>query len=76
MFDYISGKTRGSEAELEAMLEHVMAHCVPASALDKLREENAKLRAALEELIDGARGLSDLALQRVADKWEAYLANE
>jgi hypothetical protein len=44
--------------------------------IDQLKAANAKLRAALGELIDGARGLSDLALQRVADKWEAYLAQE
>ena len=45
MFDYISGKTRGKEAELEASLEHT------AGYLGAVREENARLRAALQ-LID------------------------
>lgn len=38
MFDYVSSKKTGRVAKLEAELEHVMAHCVPASALDEQRD--------------------------------------
>ncbi len=51
MFDYISGKAQGREAELEATLEHLMAHCVPESEYELLRIENRGLRAALEEIV-------------------------
>ncbi len=45
MFDYISGKAEGEVARLKAELEHVMANCIPASALDEARE-------ALEQVVD------------------------
>ena len=52
MFDYISGQAEGRVAELEATLEHVVANCVPASVVDELEAKNAKLRAALKNIVD------------------------
>jgi len=51
MFDYISGQAGGRVAELEASLEHLMANCVPASAIDELQAENAELRALLADVL-------------------------
>jgi regulator of replication initiation timing len=49
MFDYISGKREGREAELEASLEHALGHLggeIEESA--KLRAENERLRTKLQ----------------------------
>jgi len=49
MFDYISGKDDSEAGRLRAELEHVMAHCVPASLLD---EAQGLLKACLN-MVDG-----------------------
>lgn len=49
MFDYISGKKSGKIAKLQAELEHMAAHCVPASALDDRRDEVIEQCAQLAE---------------------------
>lgn len=51
MFDYISGKSEGREAELEASLEHMGGHLsIEIEENAKLRAENERLRAENEEL--------------------------
>lgn len=51
MFDYISGKSEGREAELEASLEHMGGRLsIEIEENAKLRAENERLRAENEEL--------------------------
>ena len=61
MFDYISGKDESEVGRLKAQLEHVMAHCVPACALDEAREV---IRDLLESYLAAFGGNKDeLALR-------------
>lgn len=60
MFDYISGKSEGREAELEASLEHMGGHLsIEIEENAKLRAENERLKALLRRLLPLAEACPD-----------------
>ena len=66
MFDYITGKKSGREAELEASLEHMGGH------LGVEMDDNGKLRAEIECLtaqVDGWKRTA-LAMRDAAIFWD------
>ena len=66
MFEYISGKSEGRVAEREAQLEHVMAHCIPASALDEERDRCIEIvRSALDGHGEYIRSVGEKIAKRI-----------
>ena len=76
MFDYITGKKSGREAELEASLEHMGGYLGVEiddneklrAEIERLTAENEKLRNALREIEikGGATGYGNTALRILA----------